>query len=59
MPNTDTIKTQHHSFIVMGHFEQNKRIFILIVNPISSCLTYVNDTGNGYRIKLKIGRAHV
>ena len=36
---------------VMGHFEQTKRIFILIVNPISSCLIYVNGIGNGYRIK--------
>ena len=51
IPKTNTIKTRHHNFIVMGHFEQNKRIFILIVNPISSCLTYVNGIGNGYRIK--------
>ena len=36
----------------MIHFEQNKSIFILIVNPITSCLTYANDIGNGYRIKL-------
>ena len=35
-PSCQLRKTRHHYFIIVGHFEQTKRLCILGGNPISS-----------------------